>query len=114
MRIAIFGAGSIGCLIGGSLIARGNEIVLVGREEVGRQIAEHGLTVSDLDGRSEKIPAEMVNYSLDTSAIANSDVILLTVKCTDTGGSPRNCQIRQTGCGHLQPAERGGQYRHFA
>lgn len=84
MRIAIFGAGSIGCLIGGSLIVRGNEVVLVGKEEVGQQIAEHGLTVSDLDGRSEKIPSEMVNYSLDPSAIANSDVILLTVKCPDT------------------------------
>ncbi len=84
MRIAIFGAGSIGCLIGGSLIVRGNEVVLIGREEVGKQIAEYGLTVSDLDGRNERIAPEMVNYSLDPAAIANSDVILVTVKCPDT------------------------------
>ena len=84
MRIAVFGAGSIGCLIGGSLLARGNDVVLIGREQVGAEIAEYGLTVSDLEGRRETIPADKVPYSLTPDAVAGCDVILLTVKCTDT------------------------------
>ena len=84
MRIAVFGAGSIGCLIGGSLLARGNDVVLIGREQIGAEIAGHGLTVSDLNGRSETIPAARVPYSLQSDAVAGCDVVLLTVKCTDT------------------------------
>ena len=68
MRIAVFGAGSIGCLIGGSLLARGNDVVLIGREQVGAEIAEYGLTVSDLEGRRETIPADKVPYSLTPDA----------------------------------------------
>jgi 2-dehydropantoate 2-reductase len=84
MRIAIFGAGSIGCMIGGSLIADGHEVVLIGRQQIGDEIAQYGLTVSDLEGRSKTLDASKVNYTIDPSALKGIDCILLTVKCTDT------------------------------
>ena len=84
MRIAIFGAGSIGCLIGGSLIADGNDVVMIGRKQIADEIAANGLTISDLEGRSETIPANKVRYSLDPDALKDADIILVTVKCPDT------------------------------
>ncbi len=84
MKIAIFGAGSIGTLVGGSLIAQGNHVVLIGRKNLGKEIAANGLTISDLEGRSTKLTADKIQFSESAKALAGHDVILLCVKCTDT------------------------------
>ena len=42
MKIAIFGAGSIGCLVGGSLLADGSDVVFIGKERVAGEIEKHG------------------------------------------------------------------------
>ncbi|MCB1384879.1 MAG: 2-dehydropantoate 2-reductase [Nitratireductor sp.] len=84
MRIAVYGAGSIGCLVGGSLLAQGNDVVMIGRDAVRREVMKHGLTVSDLDGRSEHIPPEKAPFFTDPGRVLGADVILLTVKSPDT------------------------------
>ncbi len=89
MKIAIFGAGSVGCLVGGSLLAEGNEVVLIGRNPPADEIAKYGLTVSDLEGRKVNIPAEKVRYSQSPEAVKGADVILLCVKCNDTREAAR-------------------------
>ena len=93
MKIAIFGTGSIGGLVGGSLIAQGNEVVFIGRKNLGDEIAASGLTISDLDGRKHRIDAGKIRFSEDARAVAGHDVILLCVKCTDTEAAAR--QIAQ-------------------
>ena len=47
MHIGIFGAGSIGCFVGGRLQAAGERVTFVGRDRLKAEIAAHGLTVAD-------------------------------------------------------------------
>ncbi|AMO98971.1 2-dehydropantoate 2-reductase family protein [Collimonas arenae] len=84
MKIAIFGAGSIGVYIGGSLLASGAEVVLVGRARMRQQIAREGLLLTDLSGRSMQLAAVDVPYAETAAALADADLILVTVKSADT------------------------------
>ncbi|MFL6750208.1 MAG: 2-dehydropantoate 2-reductase N-terminal domain-containing protein, partial [Sphingomicrobium sp.] len=45
-RIAVLGAGSVGCLIGGCWQAAGLPVSFIGRPRIANDIAMHGLTVS--------------------------------------------------------------------
>lgn len=82
--IVIFGAGSIGAFVGGALIAAGAEVVLIGRARMRGQIALHGLTISDMDGRNTPLPAARVHVSEDPAALAGASLVLVTVKSADT------------------------------
>ena len=84
MKIAIFGAGSIGVYIGGSLLASGAEAVLVGRARMRQQIAREGLLLTDLAGRRMQLAAADVPYAESAAALADADLILVTVKSADT------------------------------
>lgn len=84
LRVAVFGAGAIGCFIGGSLLASGNPVVLIGREPLQDDIAKHGLTVSDLDGRERHVSAQRVRYATDLEAVAEGDIVIVSVKSGDT------------------------------
>ena len=83
-RILIAGAGSIGCYVGGRLAAAGRDVTLLGRPRVMDAIRAHGLTLSDLDGRSEAVVPQALNLTDDPVAMAGVDVILVTVKSRDT------------------------------
>ena len=85
-RICIFGAGSVGCLIGG-LLARSAEVTLIGRARIGGEIAAHGLTLTSLRGESRRVPAGAVHFATDASAAANADLVLVTVKSAATEGA---------------------------
>ncbi len=50
MRIAVIGAGAIGCLIAAYLKEKGEEVTLVGRNEAVKAIREHGISVSGVRG----------------------------------------------------------------
>lgn len=79
------GAGSIGCFVGGRLLAAGGaEVVLVGRERLGREIAEHGLTVSDCESETRHVPASDVTYTSDPRDLARCDAVLCCVKSAQT------------------------------
>jgi 2-dehydropantoate 2-reductase len=80
MKIGIFGAGAIGCYLGGRLLRGGVDVVMVGR--LGDEIAKHGITVSDLDGRRATI--RDVRYHADAGALADRDAVLVTVKSMAT------------------------------
>ena len=49
--VAVMGAGSVGCYVGGCLQAAGADVLLVGRARVLGALRDHGLHLSDLDGR---------------------------------------------------------------
>ena len=83
-RVCIFGAGSIGCYIGGRLAAGGAPVTLIGRERIGREIAEHGLHLSDWRGAALDVAPGGLRYSTDPLAAADAGLVLVTVKSADT------------------------------
>jgi 2-dehydropantoate 2-reductase len=87
MRLAVFGAGSIGTFIGGSLLSAGADALLIGRARMGEKIARHGLTLTDLHGRRLHLDGARVPYATDPGALAAADLILVTVKSADTAAA---------------------------
>ena len=49
-KVAILGAGSVGCFIGGCWQAASIPVSFIGRRAIEQDIARHGLTVSDFSG----------------------------------------------------------------
>ncbi|WP_298444352.1 2-dehydropantoate 2-reductase [uncultured Ferrimonas sp.] len=90
INIAILGAGSIGCYLGGCLAASNNpdlKITLIGRQRLQQQIADHGLTVTDWRGRNSQVMASQIQFALSPAVLAKADVILLTVKSGDSAAA---------------------------
>ena len=80
-RIAIAGAGSIGCYVGGQLAAAGREVRFLARPRFLGELEAHGLTVSDRDGATTTIaPADLDAGSDPHAMLAGADVVLVTVK----------------------------------
>jgi 2-dehydropantoate 2-reductase len=79
-RIAILGAGSVGCFIGGAWQAAGLSVHFIGREGFAADIGEHGLTLTDYDGWKAEIPAERVDYACQPDGLAEANIIALCVK----------------------------------
>jgi 2-dehydropantoate 2-reductase len=82
--IAIHGAGSIGCWIGGCWAAAGLKVRFVGRPSVRGAIAENGMTLTDSAGWRTRLAPEQVDFSLQPKALAKADIIALCVKSTAT------------------------------
>ena len=86
-RIAVLGAGSVGCFIGGVWAAAGSPVTFIGRPKIAQDIADYGLTVSDYSGW--QIRVDDVDYRTDASALAEADIIALTVKSGATAEAAR-------------------------
>jgi 2-dehydropantoate 2-reductase len=90
MRIAVMGAGSIGCHLGGHLAGQaGVEVTLIGRPAVLDHVAEQGLALTS--GRREPLrvsPGELT-LATEASAAADADVVLVTVKSDATRAAAR-------------------------
>lgn len=78
--IAIAGAGSVGCHVGGCLALAGRRVTLVGREALMARVRAHGLRVSDRDGRDAALPPDAIDATADPSALGRADLVLVTVK----------------------------------
>lgn len=83
-QIGVFGAGSIGCYLGGRLIAAGGEVCLVGRTGMAAVIAQHGLRLSDWQGFDHRLAPAQVTFATDPSVLADAQLVLVTVKSADT------------------------------
>ena len=89
MKIAVHGAGSIGCYVGGAWAAAGLDVTLIGRERVGREIAENGLTLTDSEGRRMELRPDEIRFSTRQKDLAGADLIALCVKSTGTEGAAK-------------------------
>jgi 2-dehydropantoate 2-reductase len=79
--IAIAGAGSIGCYVGGCLALAGRRVTLLGRPGLVEEVRGHGMRLSCLDGSDRTLAAGSVDLTSDpAAALAGTDVILVTVK----------------------------------
>lgn len=84
MRICIYGAGSIGCYLGGRLVAGGANVLFIGRERLRATLAAHGLRVSDYLGVDLQVAASDLRYSTAVAAAADADLVLVCVKSAAT------------------------------
>jgi len=78
--VLVMGAGSIGCYVGGCLAAAGVPVTLVGRPRVLDAVAQHGLTLTDLEGNTRKVEAGAMQLAQAVPAGATPSVVLLCVK----------------------------------
>lgn len=81
MKIAVMGAGAVGCYYGAMLALAGHQVVLVGREPFVDAVSHNGLI---LEKAGERLVAQ-VEASSDPSAIAGADMVMVCVKSGDTG-----------------------------
>lgn len=82
--IAIAGAGSIGCFVGGVLSDAGRRVSLLARPRVIDEINRNGLRVTSFEGFEALVAPEKLLLSDDPSIFADAGVVLVTVKSTDT------------------------------
>jgi 2-dehydropantoate 2-reductase len=88
--IVIAGAGSIGCYVGGCLALAGKPVVFLGRPRIATALSQHGLTVTDLEGRSRKLEPGAIKAT-DDHAVAFHDAALVLV-CVKSGGTEQMAQ----------------------
>jgi 2-dehydropantoate 2-reductase len=86
-KVAILGAGSVGCFIGGSWQAAGVPITFIGRPKLSRDIDEHGLTLTDYSGWEARLAPGDVDYRCGAEGLDQAEVIALTVKSGDTAAA---------------------------
>jgi 2-dehydropantoate 2-reductase len=79
-KVVIFGAGSIGCFVGGCWKATGIDVSFIGRPRLANDVDEHGLTLSDYSGWEAKLAPGQVDYRTASDALAGADIIALCVK----------------------------------
>jgi 2-dehydropantoate 2-reductase len=77
MRIAIFGAGSIGGYFGGRLSQVGEDVVFIARGEHLNAMLKHGLQVDSINGDFAVQPVQATD---DPSKIGEVDMVLVGVK----------------------------------
>lgn len=82
--IGVFGAGSIGCYIGGRLAATGAPVRFFGRERLAKAIASDGLHLADHKGARYDLPPGAVDYRTDPMGLTKTGLVLVTVKAGDT------------------------------
>ena len=82
--IAVFGAGAIGCYVGGMLQAAGAQVRYLGRERAQKTLKERGLTLTRLDGPEIFIPPDDIEISTDPAILSECVLVLLCVKSQDT------------------------------
>lgn len=79
-KICIYGAGAIGCYLGGRLAAGGAEVAFIGRPGIGEELRQNGLRLTQYDGRDWRVPPAAIVFATGPGAAANADLLLVTVK----------------------------------
>ncbi|SFF23608.1 ketopantoate reductase family protein [Paracidovorax wautersii] len=93
LRIAVMGAGAVGCYFGALLARAGHAVTLIGRQAHVEAIRAHGLRLQTA-ALDEYVP---MAAGTTPDAVRGADVVLFCVKSTDTEDAAR--QIRP----HLAP-----------
>ncbi len=80
IRIAVMGAGAVGCYFGGMLARAGHDVTLIGRPSHVEAVQRDGLWL-DTQTFSEHV---RLKASVDAAAVAGTQLLLFCVKSTDT------------------------------
>ena len=85
-RIAVMGAGAVGCYFGGMLARAGHALVMIGRPAHVQAMIGHGLRLQT----THFDETVQVAASTDAAAVAGADVVLVCVKSADTETAARD------------------------
>lgn len=88
LRIAVMGAGAVGCYFGALLARAGHQVTLIGRSAHVQAVQAQGLRLQTADFDIQ-VPMQA---STDASAVRGADVVLLCVKSTATEEAARQLQ----------------------
>lgn len=83
MKIAVMGAGAVGCYYGGMLARAGHAVVLIGRRQHVKAIKRDGLLL-DAQSFREHVALEA---GTDADGVAGAQLVLCCVKSTDTASA---------------------------
>lgn len=83
MKIAVMGAGAVGCYYGGMLARAGHEVVLIGRPAHVEAMRRDGLLL-DTQSFRERVP---VQASTSAEGVRGAGLVLFCVKSTDTAAA---------------------------
>lgn len=87
-RIAVFGAGSVGCFVGGLWRNAGLDVTLIGRPAVRDALADNGLRLTGHDGLD--IALHGVPFETGPSTMAEAELVVVTVKSTATAEAAKH------------------------
>jgi 2-dehydropantoate 2-reductase len=90
VKVAVLGAGAIGCWIGGRLAADGHDVTLIGRARVMAEL-DHGLELSELGGRTWRVTPKLAT---DAGAASDADYVLVTTKSGATADAAKSLDTR--------------------
>ena len=82
--IGIAGAGSIGCFVGGMLVAGGRRVALLARPRVIAEIEAGGLRPTSFEGFDQTITRDRFALSENPHLFEDAGIVLVTVKSADT------------------------------
>lgn len=82
LRVAVVGAGAIGCYLG-TVLAQSPEceVIFIGRERMALEAAAYGLTAQDLNGACHRLRSPAVYTEFE--ALRTAQLVLVTVKALD-------------------------------
>lgn len=82
LRVAIVGAGAVGCYLG-TMLAQSSafDLSFIGRERMALEAAAYGLTAEDLEGSCYQLKSPAVYTELE--ALRTAQLVLVTVKALD-------------------------------
>lgn len=84
-RVAVMGAGAVGCYYGGLLALAGHEVVLIGRPALVQAVTARGLLLE----RGGQVQAVPLAARADAAAVAGAELVLVCVKSGDTAAAAR-------------------------
>ncbi|MCG2581041.1 MAG: 2-dehydropantoate 2-reductase [Marinobacter sp.] len=88
-RIVIFGAGSVGCYLGGRLLSAGVDVIMVGRPRMQEVLQTNPLVVTDYEGFSFRSQLAEDRYVTSAEVAREADLVLVTVKSAATSEAGR-------------------------
>ncbi|HEY1856772.1 ketopantoate reductase family protein [Acidocella sp.] len=80
MKISVMGAGAVGSFYGAMLVQAGHDVTLIGRPGQVSALREHGLQFE----KGGAVTRLAVQASADPSAVSASDIVIFSVKSSDT------------------------------
>ena len=83
-NICIFGAGSVGCYLGGLLLNTGQDVTFVGRSKFKSELLENGLSLSHFKNPKIDLAPKDIQFYIEPNVLARANIILITVKSQDT------------------------------
>lgn len=92
LSVAILGAGSIGCYVGGQLAHGGAAVTFIGRERFQRDLEGNGLSLTHFQNPEISVPPTGFTFVTDPLGLANADIILVCVKSQDSETAAKDIQ----------------------